>query len=168
MLLGIMFLALPVGIIASGFQHEIHRRDFVVSFAMVARVPLFSKLQVPTIARLVGVLRARKAAAGTEIVTKGEEADGMYFIASGEVQIMVPDRDIRLSEGDFFGEIALIQPGARRTATVTAVRSCDLLKLERRDFQSLLERHADLAEALGEVAKRRLAELKRADEAPQS
>ena len=155
MVFGIMFFALPVGIIATGFQEEIHRRDFVVSFAMVARVPLFAKLDVATIARLVGVLRARKYATGTDIVTRGDLNDGMYFIASGEVEVMLPGRRVTLKEGDFFGEIALISPDARRTATVTATRTCEILKLELRDVHALLERHNDLAQALEEVARSR-------------
>ena len=163
MVLGILFMALPVGIIASGFQQEIRRRDFVVTFAMVARVPLFAPLEISTIARLVGVLRALKVAAGQHIVTRGEIADGMYFIASGEVEIILPERRVRLSEGDFFGEIALLMPDATRTATVVAIRSCELLKLDQRDFQGLLERHVDLAETLGEVARRRIEEFERAD-----
>ena len=158
MVLGILFMALPVGI-----QQEIRRRDFVVTFAMVARVPLFAPLEISTIARLVGVLRALKVAAGQHIVTRGEIADGMYFIASGEVEIILPERRVRLSEGDFFGEIALLMPDATRTATVVAIRSCELLKLDQRDFQGLLERHVDLAETLGEVARRRIEEFERAD-----
>jgi voltage-gated potassium channel len=169
MVLGIMFLALPVGIMASGFQNEIQRRDFVVSFAMVGRVPLFANLGVATIARLVDVLRARKVQAETDIVTRGEAGDGMYFIASGEVEIILPDRRIKLGVGDFFGELALLKPDAKRTATVVATKSCELLKLEQGDFQSLLERHADLAEAVGEIARRRLAELQTFDSTtPQS
>jgi voltage-gated potassium channel len=164
MILGIMFMALPVGIIASGFQQEIRRRDFVVTFAMVARVPLFAQLEVATIARLVGILRAVKASAGTDVMTRGEASDGMYFIASGEVDVIMPDRRARLTEGDFFGEIGLLRPDARRSATVVAVKSCELLKLEQRDFQGLLERHADLAEALGEVARRRIDDFQHSEE----
>ena len=37
---GIVFFALPVAFIATAFQHQIRRRDFIVSYAMVARVPL--------------------------------------------------------------------------------------------------------------------------------
>lgn len=158
MVLGIMFIALPVGIIATGFQAEIHRRDFVVSFAMVARVPLFSRLDAPTIARLVGLLTARKVPAGDVIVSQGEEADGMYFIASGQVEVELPQGSVHLGEGDFFGEIALLSPDARRTATVTAARASELLQLHRRDFQRLMARHADIAEAIQRVARQRLGE----------
>ena len=42
---GLIMVALPVGIVATAFANEIHRRDFVVTWGMVARVPLFSEPQ---------------------------------------------------------------------------------------------------------------------------
>ena len=41
---GLIMVALPVDIVATAFANEIHRRDFVVTWGMVARVPLFSQL----------------------------------------------------------------------------------------------------------------------------
>ena len=70
-MLGIVCFALPVAIIGRGFYEEIRRRDFVVTFAMVARVPLFARLDAAAIAGLVGMLRARTVPAGTTIIRKG-------------------------------------------------------------------------------------------------
>lgn len=156
MALGIMFFALPVGIIANGFQEEIKRRDFVVSFAMVARVPLFAKLEVPLVARLVGLLSARKFAAGAQIISKGDKADSMYFITRGEVEVEIPGKAIRLSEGDFFGEIALIHHDAVRTANVYAARPTDLLVLSAPDFRRMIHQSPELANAVRETAEQRL------------
>jgi voltage-gated potassium channel len=161
MILGLTFLALPVGIIASGFQEEIRRRDFVVSFAMVARVPLFARLEAPLIARLVGLLHARKFATGAVVVSKGDPADGMYFIANGEVEVELPDNPVRLGEGDFFGEIALIQHEAIRTATVTAKRPTDLLVLSAPDFRRLMAQNPDLDHAVRETAAQRMEDTRR-------
>ena len=144
MLLGIGFFALPVAIIGRGFYDEIRRRDFVVTFGMIARVPIFATLDAATIAELVGLLKARKVAAGSVILRKGEEADAMYLIANGEVEVELPHGTKRLEEGDFFGEMALLSHG-RRTATVTARRGCELLVLDAGDFDRLIERNAMLA-----------------------
>jgi voltage-gated potassium channel len=161
MVLGILFFALPVGIIANGFQEEIKRRDFIVSFAMVARVPLFSGLKAPVIARLAGLLTARKFAANAIIVSKGDDADEMYFIAAGEVEVELPDGEVRLGEGDFFGEVALIHRDTKRTATVTAVYQTDLLVLSERDFRRLMHDFPDLHNAVRETADQRMADNKR-------
>ncbi len=156
MIMGVTFIALPVGIIASGFQEEIKRRDFIVSFAMVARVPLFSRLDAPMIARLVGLLHARKFAARAVIVSKGDPADGMYFIASGEVEVELPGGSVRLGEGDFFGEIGLIHHEATRTATVVATRATDLLVLAAPDFRRLMAQSPELDRAVRETATQRM------------
>ncbi len=153
---GILFFALPVGIIATSFQEQIRRRDFVVSFAMVARVPLFARLDAGAVARLVGLLTARRVPAGDVIISKGDEAEAMYFIASGQVEVETSAGPIRLSEGDFFGEVAMISEDTKRTATVVAARTCELLSLSVRDFRRLVQSNAEIGEAVHEVARQRL------------
>ena len=159
MIFGIVFFALPVGIIATSFQEQIRRRDFVVNFAMVARVPLFAQLNPSAVARLIDLLIARRVPAGEVIITKGEEADAMYFINSGRVEIETSADPVVLSDGDFFGEIALLEEGERRNATVVAARACDLLMLHAHDFHRLLLTHAEIGEAIGEVARQRLKDV---------
>jgi voltage-gated potassium channel len=159
MFLGIMFFALPVSIIASGYQEEIKRRDFVVNFAMVARVPLFAKLDPTSIAQLTGLLTARKVAGGTVIVSKGDDAEEMFFIVSGRVEVELPNNPVILGEGDYFGEIALIT-GGTRTATVRAVGACELLQLDRHDFRHLAERNPHIGEAVHRVASLRMSQHK--------
>jgi voltage-gated potassium channel len=138
-MLGIGCFALPVAIIGRGFYEQIRRRDFVVTFAMVARVPLFAKLDAASIADLVGILRARTVPAGATIMRQGDRGDAMYLIASGAVEIASPGGPVRLKEGDFFGEWALLSREPR-SATVSAVRATDLLVLDADDFQRLLLR----------------------------
>ena len=62
--LGLIMVALPVGIIASGFAEEVHRRDFVVTWEMVARVPLFSELDAAEIGAIMRLLRAQRSSQG--------------------------------------------------------------------------------------------------------
>ena len=88
---GLIMIALPVGIIATAFSDQIHRRDFVVTWSMVARVPLFQGLDASAIAQIMRLLRAQTANAGDIIVRRGDAAQSMYFIATGEVA----DRDRR-------------------------------------------------------------------------
>lgn len=161
MLLGIGFIALPVGIIGRGFYDEIRRRDFVVTFAMVARVPLFSTLDAATIAKLVSMLKARKFAAGNVVIQKDDAADAMFFITDGEVTITVNGHTRILQDGDFFGEMALLSRG-RRTATVTARRACELLVLDVQDFESLMTQRPMLAKSVRETADARLQDAKTA------
>jgi voltage-gated potassium channel len=153
-MLGIFCFALPVAIIGRGFYEEIRRRDFIVTFAMVAHVPLFSHLDAASISDLVGILRARTVPAGTVVIRKGEPGDAMYFIASGAVVVDAPAGKVRLEEGEFFGEMALLTR-ERRTATVTAVKSTDLLVLDCDDFHRFIDRNPEVGAQVRAVAQER-------------
>jgi len=155
-MLGIACFALPVAIIGRGFYEEIRRRDFVVTFAMVAQVPLFSRLDASSIAELVGILRARTVPAGTTIIRKGDRGDAMYLIASGSVDVDSAIGKVRLEEGDFFGEMALLSREPR-SATVTAARATDLLVLDADDFLHLLDRRPDIGAKVQVVSQQRQA-----------
>jgi len=156
-MLGIFCFALPVAIIGRGFYEEIRRRDFVVTFAMVAHVPLFARLDAVAISDLVSILTARAVHAGSVIVRKGESGDAMYFIASGAVEVEAHGGKVRLEEGDFFGEMALLTH-ERRTATVTAIKRTDLLILDADDFHRFIDHNPEVGAHLRTVAQNRAAE----------
>jgi voltage-gated potassium channel len=153
-MLGIVCFALPVAIIGRGFYEEIRRRDFVVTFAMVASVPLFARLDASAIADLVGMLRARTVPGGATIIRKGERGDAMYLIASGRVAVESPAGKFVLEEGDFFGEMALLSREPR-SATVSALRPTDLLVLDADDFLRLVDRLPDVGAKVQATAKER-------------
>ncbi|MBO0741572.1 MAG: cyclic nucleotide-binding domain-containing protein [Hyphomicrobiaceae bacterium] len=153
-MLGIGCFALPVAIIGRGFYEEIRRRDFVVTFAMVARVPLFARLDAAAIADLVAILRARTVPSGTTIIRRGDRGDAMYLIASGRVEVESAAGKVVLDEGEFFGEMALLSREPR-SATVTSLRSTDLLVLDADDFLRLVDRLPDIGAKVRAVAKDR-------------
>jgi voltage-gated potassium channel len=79
----------------------------------------------------------------------------MYVIASGEVEIALPERVFRLGAGQFFGEIAVLRR-ARRAATVTAISRVRLLVLDAHDLHALMERMPHVAAHIRKVARERL------------
>jgi voltage-gated potassium channel len=149
-----VMVALPVGIIATAFAEQIHRRDFVVTWGMVARVPLFAGLDAASIADIMRLLRAQTVDAGEVIARRGEEAHSMYFIAGGKVDIALAGRRVSLGVGHFFGEIAVLRR-ARRSATVTAVSRTSMLVLDASDFHLLMERDQQIADRVHEVVRQR-------------
>ena len=154
---GLTMIALPIAIISTAFADEVRRRDFVVTWGMLARVPLFSHLSATEIADIMRLLRAQTIEAGEILVRRGDIASSMYFITAGEVEIELPNRQVRLSDGTFFGEIALLHR-ANRSGTVTAKRKTRLLVLDAQDFHALLQRVPGLAAHVHKTAKARLAE----------
>jgi voltage-gated potassium channel len=158
--MGLCMFAIPVGIIASAFIEAVRRREFVDTWNLVAKVPLFRTLDASRIAAVASVLESRRAERGERLMRKGDHADSMYFIVSGEVEV---DQETgaakgRLVAGDFFGEIALIAD-RERTATITTLSVCRLLVLHKDDFESFMETHPDLRDAVREAADRRLQEI---------
>jgi voltage-gated potassium channel len=155
---GFAMIALPVAIISTAFADEIKRRDFVVTWGMLARVPLFAHLSAGEIADIMRLLRARTIEAHEVLVRRGDTASSMYFITAGEVEIELPAQRVRLADGAFFGEIALLHR-TNRSGTVTALRKTRLLVLDAQDFHALIERMPALAAHVRKTAKARLAEL---------
>jgi voltage-gated potassium channel len=158
---GFAMIALPVAIISTAFAEEVRRRDFVVTWGMLARVPLFSHLGASEIADIMRLLRARTLESGEVLVRRGDVASSMYFITAGEVEIDLPSQRIRLSDGTYFGEIALLHR-TKRSGTVTATRKTKLLALDAQDFHSLIDRLPALAAHLKETAEARMADTAQA------
>lgn len=157
-ILGIGAIALPTGIIASAFIEEHKRRDFTVTWQLLADVPFFRQLMAPRIADLVRVLRPRFVRSGEIVVRKGDEGDSMFIIASGEVEVELGGgrEPVMLGSGQFFGELALIER-TTRTATVRATDECKLLELTGKDFHDLARHHAELKDAIHKIAAERKA-----------
>ena len=156
MVVGLGILALPVGIVATGFMTTIHQRDFVITFGMLARVPLFKDFDARLLGEVMNVLRSQTVSRGTIISVKGAPAHAMYFIVSGEVEAELPHRKVTFGPGDFFGELALLHQTHRR-ATIVAISSCRLLALSAEDFTMLTRKHPVLRQHIETAAKSHLA-----------
>jgi voltage-gated potassium channel len=154
-LMGIASFALPAGILATGFAAELRKRDFAVTWNLVAKVPLFAGLDAMTIAAIARLLKPQFVPERYVVVRRGDPADAMYFILSGELEVEVAPEPVRLRSGQFFGEIALLTDKAR-TATVNAVTESHLLALETGDFRRLMRQHPDLEAKIRAEAEQRL------------
>jgi voltage-gated potassium channel len=153
--MGLVLMALPVGIIATAFADQIHRRDFIVTWGMIARVPLFAELDAAEISDIMELLRAQVAQAGEVIVREGEAAHSMYFIAAGEVEVALKKKRLRLGVGQFFGEVAVLRR-ARRSATTTAITRTNLLVLSAQDLHALMSRDTRVATRVKDMVQKRV------------
>jgi len=155
--IGLIMIALPVGIIANAFSEQIHRRDFIVTWGMIARVPLFAELDASEIADIMGLLRAQVVQAGETIVRAGDPAHSMYFVAAGEVEVALKKERLRLGVGQFFGEVAVLRR-ARRSATAVATTRTNLLVLAAQDLLALMKRDPRIAQRIEDVVEKRTGE----------
>ena len=117
--------------------------------AALARASLFEGLRQEDLDRLADLAKAATYRSGDLIFQKGDLSRSLYVIDKGRVKIATDGADGRevalnlLGPGAVFGEIALIDGGAR-TADAIACEPCRLLQLDRADLVPLLEREPGL------------------------
>jgi len=159
MISGLGVFGLWTGILATGFAAETRRDNFLKTWESVTKVPFFANLGPAAIADVTHMLRTIDLPPRTTIIRKGQQGDCMYFIASGEVEVDLPGKKVRLGAGAFFGEMALLGNNLR-SANITTTRLSKLLVLDLVDFRLLMARHPDIVETIDAEAHRRELENK--------
>jgi voltage-gated potassium channel len=153
MLLGVCMFALPVAIIATGFSQESNRHQFVVTWSMVARVPLFAGMDETEVAEITKLLYTRNYLPGVPMVRVGDTGDEMFLIASGEAFVdLTGGKQIVLKAGDFFGEMALLER-RRHTHDVIAKTKCRVYVLDSQSLARLSRRHPEIIDRIRKVAE---------------
>jgi voltage-gated potassium channel len=160
MICGIATFGLWTGILATGFAAESRRRNFIQTWDVVSKVPFFQTLDPSAITEVTHMLRRVEVPERTAVIRRGQVGDCMYFIAEGEVEVEVGTPPVRLGEGAFFGELALLGDSIR-TANVSTTEPSTLLVLDLADFRTLMAHHTELAHAIDAEAKRRLGDIQR-------
>lgn len=140
-----------------------HPRNFE-AFDMAdifASHPLFKVLKPVFHDRLRAYAKTRNVKSGSTIFSKGDAGTSLFAVCGGIVQVIAPSVEGKtavlnlIREGEFFGEIALLD-GGPRTADAVAFTDCKLMMIERRYFLPLLRGEPDLAIKLLEVLCARL------------
>lgn len=129
----------------------------------LARAPLFSDLKGDLLDTLARSAKVRGFAPGELLVKEGEDATTFYVLCEGQAEVVKRlgeggEQVIgHLGEGDFFGEMALLD-GFPRVASVRAVSDCECLVLARWDFLALVRSSPEVALGILPVLSRRLRE----------
>jgi monovalent cation:H+ antiporter-2, CPA2 family len=121
---------------------------------LAERFPLFAGLTAEQRETVALHFQPRSAQPGERLIRVGDPADVVYFISTGQVEIVVNGHKIKMGPGDCFGEMALLS-GQLRSADVTALDFCELLTLSQRDFREMLRRYPGMRAPIAEVAKER-------------
>ena len=123
--------------------------DHFLRSKLLRQMPLFREISSDALLQLSTALVAVHVNAQTSVIVKGDEGNEMFIIVHGVVEVVVPvdDEDLivaTLSDGQFFGEIALVQ-NIRRTASVVTVTDCDFFVLPKADFLVIAQRFVEFA-----------------------
>jgi len=109
------------------------------SLTVLQRVPLFADLDEGELRKIAGVFKERRFSKGDTVIQQGSGAAAFFVIDSGEVSVLVDGIERRvLKAGDYFGEMALIDAGAR-TATVRAATDLVCSGVTFWDFRPIVE-----------------------------
>lgn len=133
-----------------------------LSASLLTRIPLFSQLPFDELNLLLNALDRVRLNAGDILFKEGELAEHLYIVARGQLEINMASGTANelvlnvINEGEYLGEMGIIMPGGRRTAGARARGDVLLLSMSRTQFQELLQRHPELANAMVSVLSSRL------------
>lgn len=137
----------------SGFHFSDDGQEAFVSGNRLRAIPLLSEVDEGLLDDLSNFFMTESFKQGDQVIQEGEEGDKFYLIVRGKARVdkALDDGSVKtvasLSDGDFFGEIALLK-NVPRTASIYAGTPLVLLSLQRKMFQSLLKRAPELREQL--------------------
>jgi CRP-like cAMP-binding protein len=141
----------PLG--RSFFGGRITQDDRIDRLEDVSLLAGCSRRQLKAIARISEVI---EVPAGTVLARTGEPGEEFFVILDGQAHVEVsPRKRSRLSPGEYFGEMSLLD-GGPRSATVVADTPLRLLVIKRRNFTTLLREAPDLTQSLLVTLSRRV------------
>lgn len=133
----------------------------MTNVATVRRVPFLAILPEDELVGLAERMRPRQYRAGTIIFHRDDPGTTLHIVTSGLVKLVLASPEGRevtvgiLGPGDFFGELSLLDGGARSASAVT-LEATETLTLDRDPFVAILERHPEVSNGLLMVLGNRL------------
>src|SRR5690242_19489118 len=120
------------------------------SNALFARVPMAALAAFDTDGHWMHV------GGGQSLFRQGDAADALYLVARGSLQVIVDDADGRerivdtLGRGALVGEMALLLNDTR-TATIVARRDSELVRIDKHEFDRLIDEYPSIAVGLARM-----------------
>lgn len=117
---------------------------------LLKKIPFLSNLSPAHLREVYRLAREMDVPSGEPVFAKRQDADAMFVVLSGRIKIFADSSSKKrktfayLTEGDFFGEMALVED-LPRTASASAVEDSRLMLIYKKDFQRLLARDSKLA-----------------------
>eukprot|EP00753_Platysulcus_tardus_P015881 PLAT5326.1.p1 GENE.PLAT5326.1~~PLAT5326.1.p1 ORF type:complete len:889 (-),score=513.32 PLAT5326.1:1745-4411(-) len=122
----------------SHFLSAAHDRGDSGVVALLKRIALFGELEEGELAAVAERVQTHVYADGATICHEGDVGDEFFMIVRGEVSVRAGGKEVlRLRDADYFGEIALLDEEAKRTADVVAAGPVTLLSLHGEQFRSI-------------------------------
>lgn len=139
-----------------------HGGNHTLDYHVLAQVPLFRNLPQAELERLARTLQSTLFPTGAVLIQEGDTGDYFFVILEGSVEVVksMGDQGERViglrGPGEFVGELALVNPDRRRTASVRSLEPVRLWQINREEFESLIQRWPPLAYEMVRVLGNRL------------
>ncbi len=121
-------------------------------------IDLFAQISTEELSPIAAIAEECSKNTGDEIIHEGDQGDCMYLLIEGRVKVHSGERVfVELGEGSCFGEMAILDTEPR-SASITALTDCLLLRISREDFNELLLEKPEISRAILTVLTHRLRE----------
>lgn len=120
------------------------------------KVPLFAGCDDETLQRIRELAAEFEVERGHVLTERGQPGTGLFIVEDGRVVVELPHKQIELGEGEFFGELALLDESAGHRARVAAAEHVRGLAIRRDDFEEMLRSHPEIAFEMLKALARRL------------
>jgi CRP-like cAMP-binding protein len=117
---------------------------------LLKELELFSELNDQELEDVASLAQNRKIPTDTTIFHEGDTADAIFVVVNGRVKVVTTS-----SDGQVFGEMALLEAAAR-SASVVTITAVELLVIKRADFDHLLHTSPGISRKLMAILSRRL------------
>ncbi|KAJ3025841.1 UNVERIFIED_CONTAM: hypothetical protein HDU68_006592 [Siphonaria sp. JEL0065] len=150
-------------------KFEEEARKLMIAKDLVDNVPFLNRCEndgrdQEFLLKIAGSLSPIYLVAGDVVFTQGEMGNEMYFIKNGTIDIIVEgDVVSSLSEGSFFGEVALIA-NIPRTATAKSRVTSIIYRLTRESFKTILQEFEDMKQRMDEVYQERMSRVRKEEQ----
>ena len=129
--------------------------------ARLQDIPLFAGLDRAALERLVEASTEIDVAAGHVLIRADDPGSGMFVLEEGTVVVESPRVTLELGPGEFFGELSLLVPDAKRAARVRAATPVRCVALDRATLEAMLDEEPGFALDMLRVVAQRLAKVTR-------
>ncbi|MCB0282506.1 MAG: cyclic nucleotide-binding domain-containing protein [Calditrichae bacterium] len=138
----------------SGLKREV---EMHLKRRIIDRIPLFKETNNAFLDDIAQHLKPAIYTPGDIIIHEGDEGQEMYLVIKGRLKVYKnedPEKQFLIKDGDFFGELALLN-NKPRNANVQSITYSDVYVLKREVFEMVLAKHPGLAKKIKETAAAR-------------
>lgn len=128
-----------------GAHDETRARKLQLKRDVLARMPLFRPLNERELLRIQEVTEVVSFTNGDKVIKEGDKGEELFIVLNGQVKVLSGGTELAmLTQGEHFGEMALIR-AQPRSATVVSDGESELMLIRRTDFFDILRKEHQLA-----------------------